>query len=131
MRQTSWLCLAFLLAGCSSAPSPQQQAIRSEFERTVPTCEGELDCKAKWEVAQLWIVQNAGFKIQAATDVVIETYNPDRNSPRIAARAVKEPLGGGRYRIVVSVWCANAFGCVPDSWQAAIDFNRKVGAAAP
>lgn len=124
--------LVFLVAsGCASTPSPQIQAKKAEFERTVPICEGEADCKAKWEAAQLWVVHNAGFKIQTATDVLVETYNPGPSDAKIAARVTKEPLGGGKYKLVVFVWCNNIFGCVPNGWDAAIDFNNKVGAATP
>ncbi len=117
-----------VLSACAAGPSPQTVA---QFRSTIPTCSGEADCKAKWEAAQLWIVHNAGFKIQTATDVLIETYNPTGSSPSLAARVTKEPLGGGQYKIVVYVWCANMFGCVPDGWQAAINFNQVVAAARP
>jgi len=116
------------LCSCASGPSPQTVA---QFRNTIPTCDGDADCKAKWEAAQLWVVHNAGFKIQTATDVLIETYNPTGGSPSLAARVTKEPLGGGRYKLVVYVWCDNVFGCVPDGWQAAINFNQVVGAAHP
>jgi hypothetical protein len=118
---------ALSLVGCATAgPSPQ---VRAQFQDTIPTCSGEADCKAKWETAQLWVVHNAGFKIQTATDVLIETCNATGGSPSIAVRVTKEPLGGGQYRFVVFVSCDNIFGCVPDSWQAAINFNQVVGAA--
>lgn len=120
----------FLLGSCATAPSPAIEAKRAQFESTIPTCEGEADCKAKWEAAQLWVVHNAGFKIQTATDVLIETYNPGPSDAKVAARVTKEPLGGGKYKLVVFVWCNNIFGCVPNGWDAAINFNTVVGAAA-
>jgi hypothetical protein len=119
---------ALVTGGCAAGPSPQ---VVQQFQNTIPTCSGDADCKAKWEAAQLWVVHNAGFKIQTATDVLIETYNATGGSPSIAARVTKEPLGGGRYRLVVFVTCDNMFGCVPDSWQAALNFNQVVGAATP
>ncbi|MES1241775.1 MAG: SHOCT domain-containing protein [Acidobacteriota bacterium] len=103
---------------------------KAEFEETIPVCEGEADCKAKWEAAQLWIVHNSAFKLQTATDVLLETFSPGRSDARLAARVTKEPLGGGRYRLLVSLWCNNIFGCVPDGWQAALAFNREIGAVA-
>lgn len=122
---------ALLLAGSASAPSAEVQAKRVEFERTIPVCDGEADCKAKWEAAQLWVVHNAGFKVQTATDVLIETYNPGPSDATIATRVTKEPLGGGRYKLVVYVWCNNIFGCVPNAWDAAINFNSKIAGATP
>ena len=134
MRKTAVaLCIAAssLLTSCATTPSPALQAKQAEFNQTIPVCTDEKDCKAKWEAAQIWIVRNSGYKIQTATDVLLQTYNPTGGDPKIGVQAVKEPLGGGRYRIVVKVYCDNIFGCVPNSWDAAIDFNRVVGAATP
>lgn len=131
-RQLGIAALAYFMAsGCATAPSPALQAKRAQFQSTIPTCEDEADCKAKWEAAQLWVVHNAGFKIQTATDVLIETYNPGPYDAKIAARVTKEPLGGGKYRLIVFVWCSNVFGCVPNDWDAALNFNAVVAAAKP
>lgn len=126
------VCFAGIsLAGCATSPASDLRENRAEFERTIPTCDGEQDCNAKWEAAQLWVVHNAGFKIQTATNVLLETYNATGGSTSIAARVTKEPLGGGRYKIIVRTWCDNIFGCTPNTWDAALDFNRKIGAATP
>lgn len=125
------ICLPLLLASCSTTPSPELQAKRAELEATVPICVDEKDCKAKWEAAQIWIVRNAGFKLQITTDVILQTYNATGGSPFIAVQATKEPLGGGKYKILVSVSCDNMFGCVPNQWDAAIAFNRAVSSATP
>jgi hypothetical protein len=123
----TWL----ITSGCASAPSREVQEKKAQFESTIPVCEGEADCKAKWEAAQLWVVHNAGFKIQTATDVLIETYNPGPSAATVAVRVTKEPLGGGKYKIIAVIWCNNIFGCVPNVWNAALDFNREVGAVKP
>jgi hypothetical protein len=122
------LLLGWLATSCASGQVIQ--AKRAEFLSTIPTCEGAADCKAKWEAAQLWVVHNAGWKIQIANDVLIETFNPAQNSPAIAARVTKEPLGGGKYKLVATIWCSNMFGCVPNAWDAALAFNRDIGAIA-
>lgn len=131
MRILIAITLSLVLAACAS--SPERQAKMEEINRTIPTCSGEKDCKAKWEMAQVWIVKNAGYKLQTATDVLLQTYSPTGSSTSIGVRALKEPVGAGRYNIMVSVWCDNIFGCFPDAHAAAIDFNRTVGAvsAAP
>ena len=115
-----------VFASCASAPPPEKV---SQFRSTIPTCENADDCKAKWEAAQLWVVHNAAYKIQTATDVLIETYNSTDTG--IAVRVTKEPLGGGRYQILVTVGCGNPFGCAGNTWDLAINFNRTVGAATP
>lgn len=129
--------LAALLSGCATAPTEEDLAKQAkkaarfeEFQRTIPICEGEEDCKVKWEAAQIWISNNAGYKIQIATDALIETYNAVGSSPYLAAKVTKEPLGGGRYRIFVQLWCDNLLGCMPKPIKAALKFNQYVGAAA-
>jgi len=120
------VCLT--LVGCATA-APNPQVVR-EFQATVPTCDNQQRCAVKWEAAQAWVVNHSAFNLQIATDVLIQTYNPPLNGGNSAFdryRVVKEPLGGGQYRIVISVWCINVFTCVPDTWQAALDFNRYVG----
>lgn len=118
-----------VLFGC--ATSPAMQAKQAEFRRTIPTCSGTEDCNAKWEAAQLWVVRNAGWKIQTQSTVLIETYNAVGSSPRIAVRVTKEPLAGEKYQFIVNVWCDNIFGCQPDSWDAALDFNRQISSVTP
>ena len=108
MRLAATAAALALMAGC--AQSPERQALMSEAQRTVPVCDGERDCTAKWEAAQLWVVRNAGFKIQTVTNVLIQTFNASNHSIYLAATITKEPQGGGRYRILSSFGCANMFG---------------------
>lgn len=122
---------SIILASCATTPSPAEQAKRAEFEKTIPVCVDEKDCKVKWETAQLWIVRNSAYKLQIVTDVLLQTYNPTGGTPQIGVQATKEPAGGGRYKILVRVFCDNIFGCVPNPWDAVLDFNKTVGAAAP
>lgn len=132
MRVKLSICIAaaaVMLCGC--AASPQMLAAQKAFRESIPVCNGVSDCQVKWEAAQLWVVQNAGVKVQTATSVVIETYNSPESSTRLAVRVTKEPLGGGRYRIVALAGCANIFGCQPNHLAAALDFNRQVSAAVP
>lgn len=122
-------CVSLTLAGC--AVNPQHSAATQEFNRTIPTCDGEKDCAAKWDAAQLWVVKNAAYKLQTVSSVVIQTFNPGRNSVYLAAAVTKEPLGGGRFRLVARMWCNNLFGCSPDPMMALLQFNREVSAAVP
>ena len=126
------------LTGC--ATSSEIEAKRAEFKRTIPTCSGTKDCNAKWEAAQLWVVHNAGWKVQNQSSALIETYDAvnshrdDRHSDRstaISIRVTKEPLGQGRYQLLAYVWCDNSFGCTPDEWDAALAFNRAIGKVSP
>ncbi len=118
------------LVGCAASPSPDQMAKQQRINETTPHCSGEADCTAKWEAAQRWVVDNAGYKIQIQSSVLIQTDDAYR-SPKIAVQVTKEPEGGGRYKIVAKIWCQYIFGCVPNSYDALLDFNQVVGAATP
>jgi hypothetical protein len=101
------------------------------MRETIPTCEGERECAAKWDAAQLHVVKNSGFKIQLVTNVLISTYNSVGGSTALAWRITKEPVGGGRTRIVAMAYCGNMFGCDVDPVEAIIAFNNAVSRVAP
>ncbi len=125
-------CLACLLAACAEGPPALTVQQKKELvESTIPVCDGPADCKAKWEAAQIWVIHHAGWNVQTVTEVLIETFNPAPNSPLLAARVTKEPLGGGRYKFMIHVWCDNMFGCHRDTWSAELDFNQTINSVAP
>lgn len=125
------LAVFVLLPGCATPPSPARQALIEEFRQTVPTCRAQSECSAKWEAAQIFVARVAGYKVRTVTNVLIETAGPVGYSPSLAMQVVKEPIGGGGYRIRVEMNCANVFGCQPDILETAVAFNRYVNAAQP
>jgi len=96
------------------------------FATEAPVCDGVEDCSAKWDAAQLFVVKNSDLKLQTATSVILETYSPRRSSTQIAMRVTKEPIGGGRYKIVAEVFCVNIFGCREPSAKIIERFNAEV-----
>jgi hypothetical protein len=119
------------LYGCAVQQDPAVQAKIDEIQRTIPTCSSEKECNAKWETAQLWVVKNAGYRIQTATSVLIQTFNATGTRVELAAQVTKEPQGGGRYQFVAKVWCDNMFVCSPNRLDALLDFNRTLNAVQP
>ncbi len=107
-------------------------AKQEEAQRTAPTCMTDRECELKWAAARRWVMNNSPYKLQIVTGDYLETYSATGGSPRISVRVSKEPIkaGTGGYIILVAVVCDNMFGCVPDAWDAAIAFNKEVGAAA-
>jgi hypothetical protein len=120
---------AGLLSGC--ATNPQTQYLQSRIAATTPTCNQniEMQCEKMWEAAQVWIVKNSAYKLQIATDVLLETYNPSQYDTGIAVRVLKEPTSNSSYKISVVVYCDNLFGCSPNQFEAALDFNNSVNLA--
>ena len=94
-----------------------EPAGRGSRLRTPITCAAGPDCDAKWEAAQVWIVTHAGFKLQTATAVTLQTFGPStavEQSTSLAVTMIREPDGPGRYRIRGEMTCGNPFGCTPD-----------------
>ncbi len=112
--------------GCVT--SPERQVLRSEFESTTPMCESTEECEQMWSAARRWLLSHSGWKLEHITDDFLETYNPTQYSPELAVRVEKIPQSNSRYQIVVTTWCANLLGCVPDKLEAAVDFNRTLNA---
>jgi len=115
-----------ILSGCVTISSQEQAAINE----SIPVCNGEIDCDAKWAAARRWVSDNTNLKIQISSDNLIETQKPDKNSSSLAARITKEPSRiPGLYEIVANVWCDNNFGCEPQRVDALMDFNKYVNSA--
>lgn len=123
--------IASSLAGCAVAPTADQQARQVALNNAAPTCINKDDCSAKWDAAQLWVVHHAAYKIQTASNVLIETFNPGDGDTGLAASVTKEPTGAGKYKLLISLWCGNMFGCDSDPYSSALDFDKVVAAAAP
>lgn len=108
---------------------PTQEEINNQKKAqrlldTMPFCDNEADCAAKWEAAQAWVATNCGMKIQTVTNVLIQTYGSD--STKLAATVIKEPKGDGKYNIKASIYCGNIFGCIPNQWDALQGFQDYV-----
>lgn len=131
MKLLPVLALAALSAGCAMQPSAIELQQRRVADETRPTCAGEEECRVKWEAAQLWVTKNADYKIQVATTVLLETFNPPLNSPLMGMRITKEPLGGGRYRFDLDAWCNNMFGCRAEPLALRLRFNQDIGNVVP
>lgn len=134
LRAVGTLAAVAVSVALSSCAAQMQQiaaddaARRAQIESTRPTCEGEKDCGAKWEAAQLWVVKHADMKLQTTTSVLIETYN---STGGLAMSVTKEPQGSGKYRIVAHATCQTVFVCSTQPIDAVLAFNRYVAEATP
>ena len=93
--------VALALAGCITEPPPKPI-------HTPPLdCVGDDQCKLYWERAQVWVVKNSNWKIQIATDVLIQTYNAAGTLNHYTL--MREPQGGGVERITMTTGCGSTF----------------------
>ena len=129
IRLATLVC-ALLVTACVS--QQHQIELQQLVEATIPTCEGTEDCAAKWDAARTWVVQHAGYGIQTATDLVIQTFDAvDSSDMALMATVRKESIGAGKYRIVAQLSCRNLFGCATNPGKATLNFNRTVAATEP
>jgi len=101
-----------LISGCAST-SPRLTATLAPAENIGNSVDCGGGCKDEWERAQLWIARHSKWKIQTATDILIQTYNPIKQEVSYGFSVTKEPVGGGNYSIVMDLRCGNALGCSP------------------
>lgn len=90
---------------------PQPMALGPATDAGPPYC--DTTCGVMWERAQVWLATHARYKIQIATDALLETYNPIDHDPDYGFSVVKEPAPSGAHWIVMTTTCGNWFGCSP------------------
>ncbi len=114
------LFIGSLLSAC--AVSPETQALIDEYERTIPSCNNQLDCETKWAHARAWVLQNSDFPIYTESDTRIRATSTFTTSSGVGIVVIREG-SNNQFRFLVDVECFNAFGC-PDIWETRVDFNR-------
>ena len=112
MRNFALIVLLSALAGCTI---PQEPPLSADEQNALDPveCKGAQQCGAMWQRAQVWVVNNAGYKIQIANDAVIQTFNPIQPSVALAFTVTKEPKGNDVFEINSRAGCANQFVCRP------------------
>lgn len=129
-RYLVMLALPFFIIGCVQNQSPRV-VVSAEDKAEVRTpliCEGKDQCDLFWQRAQLWLAKNSAWKIQSATEFVINTYYPSRRDVTWGFQVTREPAEvEGQQRIVLQPICRlPAAECVPDRIQVLASFKRYV-----
>jgi hypothetical protein len=116
MKVLILMALMISLAGCSNISARLQPALSpaSGMGNNVICKAG---CKDEWQRAQLWIVKHSKWKIQTATDVSIQTYNPVGHDVSYGFSVTKEPMGADTFVINIEMVCGNALGCDPKPYD--------------
>jgi hypothetical protein len=112
------------------AQDADREARRKLVNTPQPRCTLPRQCEAMWAAARDWITQECGYKIQTATDSLIETFNS--SSMELQCRATKTPAPEGGYSFNAAAGCDNMFGCHPSVASALQEFAdrlNQVGAA--
>lgn len=107
-----------------AAPPPSAAEI---VDAAVPLrCTSQQQCDRWWRAAQVWIANNAGLKLQVATDAVLQTYGSTASIPRWAFTVTREPMDGGVEAIEIRVQCAKGYACTPAYETVIADFKRTL-----
>ena len=108
------LVLCAALTGCA-LPPPQQLSADEQNALEPVICYEAKHCDAMWGRAQIWVANNAGYKIQLANDSVIQTHGPFRGDVfGLAFTVTKSPRGKGFYEIDSRAACGSTTTCAPD-----------------
>jgi hypothetical protein len=118
MRSVAYCVLVLTLLGCINRTSQalDQALIPYMWVPATADCEG-ADCADMWQRAQVWVAKHSKWKLQTATDVLLQTYSPATADVSYSFNILKEPTGAGRYSIRMGMSCGNIFGCSPSQDQ--------------
>lgn len=105
------LTAVVFISGCALQQAPL--TFEEMANQTPPKCQGAQHCLAMWQRAQTWVANNSRYKIQIATDAVIQTYSPTRNNIELAYSITRELTGPDSYSYTTRAGCDNVFGCRP------------------
>ena len=100
------------LSACASTSAELTTAL-APAASVGTSVECDSGCKTEWQRAQFWLGKHATTKVQTATDIVIQTYNPRPDAPEYSFSVTKEPIGGDRYKISAEAFCGSMLGCSP------------------
>ncbi len=114
MKTISTIILVLVLVGCMTISDKGKEALAPANNiGDSLKCE-QAQCSEYWERAQLWLAKHSQMKIQTATNVMIQTYNPINSDVIYGFSVIKEPVGNSAYSIQMTMACGNAFGCNPE-----------------
>lgn len=119
--------VAAITAGCASRPALSDEEV-AHLEEPLE-CDSKTQCDLLWRRTQAWIAQTSGYKLQVATDTVIETYNAGKWSTTWAFQALREPIDEKRDRINLVANCGSAPLCTRSAAQVIADFRRAMRTA--
>jgi hypothetical protein len=123
MKKILGTILLAVLTGCATV-GPDPQTLSQLQEPLI--CADKTECDFFWQRAQIWIANNSTYKIQTATDTIIETYGPMGTRVELAFRAIRIPNMNGSAQITLAAGCNNIFGCQPDKYQSILNFRAFV-----
>jgi hypothetical protein len=125
MKRALLATLCVLAAsGCSTGGQVNPDVMQIA---TAPlTCANANECSLWWQRAQTWVTHHSTYKIEAATDSLIQTTGPDGGKRALAYQITRTPNNDGTATIGFAAHCDSSLGCKPNPWEAGADFKEFV-----
>ncbi|MBN3802551.1 hypothetical protein GXB81_05720 [Paraburkholderia sp. Ac-20336] len=128
MSKCLWAALCLVAtAGCSTQGQVDPDVM--QIATTPLTCSSRTECDLWWQRAQSWVASHSKYKIETATDSLIQTTGPDGGKRALAYQITRTANPDGTATIGFSAHCDGALGCKPNPWQAGADFKQYVRGA--
>ncbi|CAE6688673.1 hypothetical protein R69927_00241 [Paraburkholderia domus] len=122
------LCLVGA-AGCSTQGQVDPDVM--QIATTPLTCSTKTECDVWWQRAQTWVTSHSKYKIESATDTLIQTAGPEGGKRALAYQITRTPNPDGTATIGFAAHCDGAMGCKPNPWEAGADFKEYVRGTSP
>jgi len=97
-----------------------------QIATTPLTCSNKVECDAWWQRAQTWVTSHSKYKVESATDTLIQTSGPDGGKRALAYQITRAANPDGTATIGFAAHCDGSLGCKPNPWEAGADFKQYV-----
>jgi hypothetical protein len=124
MKKALLATLCVLAAGCSTRGQVDPDVM--QIATTPLTCSSQTECNMWWQRAQTWVTNHSHYRIEAATDSLIQTAGPDGGKRALAYQITTTPNSDGTATIGFAAHCDSSLGCKPNPWEAGADFKKFV-----
>ena len=122
------LAALIVLSACASrGPMPAAPTDADLIDSKVPLrCTSKEQCDRWWRAAQVWVVKNSGYKVQVATDAILQTFNAASGNSSWAFQITRSPHLDGGEIFELDGACGRFSACSPVYETIIADFKRTV-----
>src|ERR1700742_719421 len=129
MKKALLATLCVLAAGCTTRGQVNPDVM--QIATTPLSCSNTSECSVWWQRALTWVSSHSAYKIEAATDSLIQTAGPDGGKRALAYQITRTSNNDGTATIGFAAHCDSSLGCKPNPWEAGADFKEFVRSGAP
>lgn len=124
MKRALLATMCVLATACSTRGQVNPDVM--QIATTPLTCSNQNECDVWWQRAQSWVTNHSAYKVEAATDSLIQTTGPDGGKRALAYQITKTANHDGTATIGFAAHCDSSLGCKPNPWEAGANFKEFV-----